>query len=67
EQGGDMRLYSGLLASVVESTAGVFQTRLASGLQNSRSFVLPTTEAQPQRTSEFELVTWLVILASSSV
>ncbi len=66
EQGADMRLYSGLLASVVESTAGVFQKRLASGLQNSRSFVLPTTEAQPQPTSEFELVTWLVILALPS-
>jgi SNF2 family DNA or RNA helicase len=62
EQGNDMRLYSGLLASVVDSTAATFQSRLASGLQNSRSFVLPTTDEQPKPNSEFELITWLVVV-----
>jgi len=63
EQGGDMRLYSGLLARSVDSIAAMFQKRLASGLQHSRQFVLPTVEEQPQPDSAFELVTWLVVLA----
>jgi len=62
DQGRDMRHYSDLLTRVAESVAGTFQTRLASGLQSSRSFVLPEADAQPKSTSEFELVTWLVIL-----
>ncbi len=66
EQGSEMRHYTGLLERVVDSTAGAFQERLASGLQNSRSFVLPTADAQPKSGSEFELVTWLVILAAPS-
>ena len=39
-----------------------FQKRLASGLQHSRQFVLPTVDEQPQPDSVFELVTWLVLL-----
>lgn len=66
EQGSDMQMYSCLLTNVVESAAGTFQTRLASGLQNSRSFVLPVAEAQPQPNSDFELVTWLIVMAPDS-
>jgi hypothetical protein len=40
-----------------------FQRRLATGLQASRSFVLPEISDQGLPTSEFELVTWLVSLA----
>jgi len=63
EQGSDMRLYSGLLARTVESISENFQQRLATGLQGGRSFVLPTANEQPQPTSEFELITWLVLLS----
>ena len=63
EQGGDMRTYSRLLANTVESITATFQKRLASGLQGSRQFVLPTLDEQPQPDSAFELVTWLVLLS----
>jgi hypothetical protein len=63
EQGADMRAYSRLLGQAVESITATFQKRLASGLQGSRQFVLPTLDEQPREDSAFELVTWLVILA----
>jgi hypothetical protein len=62
EQGGDMRLYSRLLANSVASITATFQQRLASSLQYSRQFVLPTEDEQPQPDSAFELITWLVLL-----
>ena len=65
EQGGDMSTYSRLLTNAVESITATFQKRLASGLQQSRQFVLPTMTEQPQPDSAFELVTWLVLLAPS--
>lgn len=62
DQGADMRLYSRLLANSVESITITFQKRLATGLQGSRQFVLPTEDEQPQPDSSFELITWLVLL-----
>lgn len=62
EQGDDMRTYSRLLANAVDSITATYEKRLASGLQQSRQFVLPTVEEQPQADSAFELVTWLVLL-----
>ncbi len=67
EQGASMQHYSGLLTRMIESTSGVFQQKLATGLQGSRSFVLPVADVQPQSRSEFELVTWLVLLAEDPV
>ncbi len=58
-----MRLYSRLLGSAVESITATFQKRMASGLQGSRQFVLPTLGEQPREDSAFELVTWLVVLS----
>ncbi len=63
EQGGDMRTYTHLIAQAVESITATYQVRLASGLQGNRAFILPTANEQPQPESEFELVTWLVVLA----
>ncbi|MDP2137780.1 MAG: helicase-related protein, partial [Candidatus Didemnitutus sp.] len=64
DQGADMGAYTGLIAKAVESITATFQTRLATGLQGGRDFVLPTTDEQPQDDgTAFELVTWLVLLA----
>ncbi|HON48591.1 MAG TPA: hypothetical protein PLZ60_12660, partial [Kiritimatiellia bacterium] len=42
-------------------SAATFRKRVASGLQTSRSFIIPHKEEQASETSDFELVTWLVI------
>ena len=55
--------YDRLLFTAVNAIAGTFQKKLADSLQASRSFILPTMEEQVLPTSDFELVTWLVVLA----
>jgi hypothetical protein len=62
-----MGLYSGLLGAAVEGIASSFQQKLAAGLQDSRQFVLPTLAEQVRPDSEFELVTWLVLLEGETV
>jgi SNF2 family DNA or RNA helicase len=59
--GADMKKYNDLLAVAVDSIARTFQKRLASGLQSSRDFVIPKQNEQARETSDFDLVTWLVI------
>jgi hypothetical protein len=59
--GADMKKYNGLLAAAVDSIARTFQKRLASGLQSSRDFVIPKQNEQARETTDFDLVTWLVI------
>jgi SNF2 family DNA or RNA helicase len=63
EQGADMRAYSALIHAGVESITATFQQKLAAGLQHSRGFILPTAAEQPQPESEFDLITWLILLA----
>jgi len=63
EQGHAMHDYDRLLFTAVGAIAGTFQKKLADSLQASRSFILPTMEEQVLPTSDFELVTWLVVLA----
>ncbi len=53
--------YDALLQRAVASIAATFRKRVASGLQTSRSFIIPHKEEQASETSDFELVTWLVI------
>jgi len=66
-QGQDMAHYSKLLQQSVESVAAIFQNRLSSGLQNSRTFLIPKESEQPQDdTEQFELVTWLVLMSPNS-
>ena len=62
EQGEAMQAYSRLLSTSVESITSTFQKKLADGLQGGRQFVLPTEDEQVLPDSEFELLTWLVIL-----
>jgi hypothetical protein len=59
--GADMRLYNKLLTAAVDSIARTFQKRVAAGLQSGRTFVIPNQQDQAQDTTDFELITWLVI------
>ncbi len=62
--GADMKLYNKLLAGAVDSIAKTFQKRVAAGLQSDRDFVIPNQHEQAHETTDFELITWLVIKAS---
>lgn len=59
--GADMKLYNRLLIAAVDSIAKTFQKRVAAGLQTSRDFVIPNQSEQARETTDFELITWLVI------
>jgi hypothetical protein len=61
QDGQAMQHYSGLLDRAVAAIAATFQRRMATTLQGSRSAVLPALAEQVQASSDFELVTWLVI------
>jgi hypothetical protein len=59
--GANMSLYNKLLKASVDSIARTFQKRVASGLQSGRDFVIPDQQDQARDTTDFELITWLVI------
>jgi len=59
--GSDMKKYSTLLISAVESIVSTFQKRAISHLQSSRSAILVDQSQQVKTVNDFELVTWLVI------
>jgi molecular chaperone DnaK (HSP70) len=47
--------------SLVPSVVATFRKRVATGLQTGRGFKIPDQKDQAQDTTDFELVTWLVI------
>ncbi|MEG4530925.1 helicase-related protein [Microcoleus sp. D2_18a_D3] len=59
--GFDMSLYNDLLEEAVDSIAGIYNKRLIGHLQSSRSAVLVEQAHQVKATTDFELITWLVI------
>ena len=59
--GRDMDAYSSLLKKAVRSVAHTFRKRTAAGLQAGRDFVIPDQNQQANDSSDFELITWLVI------
>lgn len=61
DDGRDMAAYSTLLKKAVDSVARIFRKRTAAGLQSGRSFVIPDKERQASDTSDFKLITWLII------
>lgn len=62
-----MTLYNRLLQSALASIERTFQKRAASSLLSGRGAVLPTAaEAPTSSGDDFDLVTWLVILAPAS-
>jgi len=62
--GSDMTAYDRLLQRAVDSIVATFRKRVAAGLQGGRSFVIPNRHEQAHETTDFELVTWLVIKAA---
>jgi hypothetical protein len=64
--GADMSLYNKLLTAAVAAIAKTFQKRVAAGLQSGRDFVIPNQQDQAKDTTDFDLVTWLVIKFSAS-
>ena len=63
QNGSDMGAYGKLLERAVDSIASTFRKRVAGGLQSGRDFVIPDQQAQAQETTDFDLITWLVIKA----
>jgi SNF2 family DNA or RNA helicase len=59
--GSDMSRYSQLLTKAVESIASTFRRRAVAGLLASRSGLLSDASKQASSTSDFDLITWLVI------
>jgi SNF2 family DNA or RNA helicase len=59
--GSDMSLYNDLLKRAVDSIAGIYNKRLIGNLLSSRSAVLVEQAHQVKATTDFELITWLVI------
>ena len=59
--GSDMSRYSGLLTKAVGAIAATFRKRAVASLLSSRSGLLTEADKQVTSTSDFDLITWLVI------
>ena len=56
-----MDKYSDLLVKAINAIVRTCQKRTAAGLQYGRDFVIPDKQEQATESSDFELITWLVI------
>lgn len=61
QDGQNMDSYSNLLIKVVDSFAGTFKKRSLAQLQNGRDGLLISQAKQIKATTDFDLITWLVI------
>jgi len=61
QNGTNMMRYNELLQAAINSIATTFRRRSLSQLQTSRSAVLVDQPQQVTNTTEFDLITWLVI------
>ena len=59
--GADMTQYSDLLQKTVDSLSRTYDKRAISNLLSGRGGVLPTQAEHIRQTTDFELITWLVI------
>ena len=68
QNGEDMELYNKLLKAVIDHIGRAHTTTQIEGMRRggSRSFKLPRRSEIPRYTSDFELVTWLVITTPQS-
>jgi SNF2 family DNA or RNA helicase len=62
--GSDMSRYSALLEKAVGAIAGTFRRKSANSLTTGRSAVLADVAKQVRETTDFELITWLVVLGT---
>ncbi len=58
-----MDAYNELLRSAVKSIERTFKKRAVAQLQAGRGGLLPTREQQVHDQTDFELITWLVIVS----
>ncbi len=63
QNGMDMSAYSELLKVAVESIASTFKKRAVDNLMSGRGGLLMDASKQASETTDFELITWLVISA----
>jgi SNF2 family DNA or RNA helicase len=61
KDGTEMTFYTELLNQAVESFSGTFKKRAVAGLQSGRDGTLIAQSKQVRSTSDFELISWLVI------
>jgi hypothetical protein len=61
DNGTNMTLYNNLLQRTVDSIIGTYNKRMIGHLQSSRSAMLVDQRQQAKETTDFELITWLVI------
>ena len=61
DNGSNMVSYNNLLQRTVDSIIGTYNKRMIGHLQSSRSAVLVDQRQQAKETTDFELITWLVI------
>ena len=66
DNGADMSGYDKLLREAVRSISHTYEKRAFSSLRSGRGGVLPLESEQVGDTTDFELVTWLVIKDESS-
>ena len=61
DNGADMTQYNDLLQKTVDSLSRTYDKRAINNLLSGRGGVLPTQAEQIHHTTDFELITWLVI------
>ncbi|HNZ02105.1 MAG TPA: phospholipase D-like domain-containing protein [Anaerolineaceae bacterium] len=59
--GEDMSQYTTMLEKTVESIERTYRKKVLNSLATDRGFVLPTKAQQATKTTDFELITWLII------
>ena len=61
DNGNNMKDYSNLLGKAVDAIVSTFRKRVMHHLLSGRNAILPDQQSQVSETTDFELITWLVI------
>ncbi|MCR4319433.1 MAG: hypothetical protein NUV74_03735 [Candidatus Brocadiaceae bacterium] len=61
ENGNNMKEYSSLLGKAVDAIVSTYRKRVLHHLLSGRNAILPDQQSQVSETTDFELITWLVI------
>ncbi len=61
DNGNNMKEYSNLLGKVVDAIVSTFRKRVIHHLLSGRNAILPDQQSQVSETTDFELITWLII------
>jgi hypothetical protein len=61
DNGNNMKEYSNLLGKAVDAIVSTYRKRVMHHLLSGRNAILPDQQLQVSETTDFELITWLVI------